>query len=80
MIIKNNKYKKYKYYINKIILLTKRIYNLNKHLKKNKKDYKTERILIKIVYKKKNILKYIKKKYINLYYLIIKKLNIKIKK
>lgn len=53
MIIKNNKYKKYKYYINKIILLTKRIYNLNKHLKKNKKDYKTERILIKIVYKKK---------------------------
>ncbi|WGH25668.1 MAG: uS15 family ribosomal protein [Candidatus Shikimatogenerans bostrichidophilus] len=66
-----------KYYINQIVLLTTKIYNLSKHLKKNNKDYNTERTLLKIVNKRKKNLKYIKKKDINLYLQIKEKFKIR---
>lgn len=65
--------KKKKFYIKQIILLTNKILKLNIHLKKNNKDYNTIRSLIKIVYKKKKLLKYIKKKYMKLYLIIEQK-------
>jgi small subunit ribosomal protein S15 len=60
-----------------IAIFTNRINNLSNHLKKNKKDFNSERSLLKLVGKRKKILKYIEKKNINFYKKIIKKLNIR---
>uniref|UniRef100_UPI001BB4525F 30S ribosomal protein S15 n=1 Tax=Candidatus Shikimatogenerans silvanidophilus TaxID=2782547 RepID=UPI001BB4525F len=60
-----------------IFFFTKRIHNISNHLKKNKKDFNSERSLIKIVVKRKKLLLYIKKNNKILYKKILKVLKIK---
>ena len=60
-----------------IALFTKRINHLTEHLKKNKKDFNTERSLVMMVGKRKSLLSYLKNKDINRYREIIKKLNLR---
>ena len=60
-----------------IALFTKRINHLTEHLNKNRKDYNTERSLVMMVGKRKSLLSYLKKKDINRYREIIKKLNLR---
>ena len=60
-----------------IALFTYRINHLSLHLKKNPKDFNTERSLVKLVGKRKNLLDYLKNKKIDRYRSIIKKLEIR---
>ena len=60
-----------------IALFTKRINHLTEHLKKNRKDFNTERYLVMMVGKRKSLLSYLKNKDINRYREIIKKLNLR---
>lgn len=60
-----------------IALFTYRIKHLTEHLKKNKKDNKTERSLILLVGKRRKLLDYLKKTEIDRYRTIIKKLGIR---
>ena len=60
-----------------IALFTTRINHLTDHLKSNKKDYNTERSLLKMVGKRKSLLSYLKKKDIDRYRAIIKKLSLR---
>ena len=60
-----------------IALFTFRINHLTEHLKKNRKDYNTERSLVKMVGKRRSLLDYLKKKEINRYRAIIKELGIR---
>ena len=60
-----------------IALFTTKINHLTDHLKSNKKDYNTERSLLKMVGKRKSLLSYLKNKDINRYRAIIKKLSLR---
>ena len=60
-----------------IALFTKRIDNLSNHLKSNAKDFNTEKSLVKMVGKRRNLLEYLKKTDIQIYRDIIKKLGIR---
>ncbi len=60
-----------------IALFSYRIKHLTEHLKKNKKDYNTQRSLVLLVGKRRNQLDYLKAKDIERYRAIIKKLNIR---
>ena len=60
-----------------IALFTSRINHLTNHLKENKKDFNTERSLVKMVGKRKSLLTYLKNKDIERYRSIIKKLSIR---
>jgi small subunit ribosomal protein S15 len=60
-----------------IALFTHRINHLTEHLKKNRKDYNTERSLVKMVGKRRSLLDYLKKTEINRYRAIIKELGIR---
>ncbi len=60
-----------------IALFTYRISHLTNHLKQNKKDKNTQRSLILLVGKRRKLLNYLKKKEINRYRAIIKKLNLR---
>ena len=60
-----------------IALFTKRIDNLSNHLKSNAKDFNTEKSLVKMVRKRRNLLEYLKKTDIQRYRDIIKKLGIR---
>ena len=60
-----------------IALFTHRINHLSSHLKKNPKDFNTERSLVKMVGKRKSLLDYLKDKDISRYRSIIKKLEIR---
>ncbi len=60
-----------------IALFTYRIGHLTEHLKKNRKDYNTERSLVKLVGKRRRLLDYLKKTEINRYRAIIKELGIR---
>ena len=60
-----------------IALFTARINHLTEHLKKNSKDFNTERSLVMMVGKRKSLLSYLKNKDINRYREIIKKLNLR---
>ena len=60
-----------------IALFSYRIKHLTDHLKKNKKDYNTQRSLVLLVGKRRNQLDYLKAKDIERYRAIIKKLNIR---
>ena len=60
-----------------IALFTTKINHLTKHLKDNKKDFNTERSLLKMVGKRKRLLSYLKNKDINKYRSIIKKLSLR---
>ncbi len=60
-----------------IALFTYRISHLTEHLKRNRKDYNTERSLVLLVGKRRRLLDYLKKTEINRYREIIKLLNIR---
>jgi small subunit ribosomal protein S15 len=60
-----------------IALFTARINHLTEHLKKNRKDFNTERSLVMMVGKRKSLLSYLKNKDINRYREIIKKLSLR---
>ncbi len=60
-----------------VALFTERINHLTEHLKKNRKDFSTEKALVGMVGKRKNILDYLKKKDIARYRAIIAELGIR---
>ncbi len=60
-----------------VALFTFRINHLSGHLKKNHKDYATERSLVKLVGKRKALLDYLKKKDIERYRAIIAELGLR---
>jgi small subunit ribosomal protein S15 len=60
-----------------IALFTHRINHLSEHLKKQKKDYSTERALIRLVGKRRSLLDYLQKKDINRYRELINELGIR---
>ena len=60
-----------------IALFTKRINDLTGHLKKNHKDYNTERSLVRLVGKRRSLLDYLIKVDVLRYRAIIKELNIR---
>lgn len=60
-----------------VALFTKRISHLTEHLKKNRKDFVTQRSLIKMVGKRRKMLKYIRNKDIVKYRELIAQLGIR---
>ncbi|MCK0130451.1 30S ribosomal protein S15 [Flavobacteriaceae bacterium F08102] len=60
-----------------IALFTYRINHLTEHLKKNRKDFNTERSLVKLVGKRRNLLDYLIKTDIVRYRAIVKELNLR---
>jgi small subunit ribosomal protein S15 len=60
-----------------IALFTFRINHLTEHLKKNRKDYNTERSLVLLVGKRRRLLAYLKKSEINRYRAIVKELGLR---
>lgn len=60
-----------------IALFTYRIAHLTEHLKKNKKDYHTQRSLLKLVGKRRRLLDYLKAKDIERYRSVIKALKLR---
>lgn len=60
-----------------IAILTKRINELNEHLKVHKNDHHSRRGLLKMVGRRRNLLGYLAKKDINRYRAIIAKLGIR---
>lgn len=60
-----------------IALFTYRIAHLTEHLKKNKKDYNTQRSLQLLVGKRRSFLDYLKKKEIERYRSIVKELGLR---
>ncbi len=60
-----------------IALFSYRIAHLTEHLKKNKKDYSTQRALQGLVGKRRNLLDYLKKKDIERYRAIVKALGLR---
>ncbi|MEO1031876.1 MAG: 30S ribosomal protein S15 [Bacteroidota bacterium] len=60
-----------------IALFTHRINHLTEHLKNNRKDYNTERSLVKLVGKRRALLDYLTKKDILRYRAIVKELGLR---
>ena len=60
-----------------IVMFTQRINHLTEHLKKNKKDYSTQRALLKLVGKRRQLLNYLTAIDINRYRAIIKELKLR---
>ncbi len=60
-----------------IALFSHRISHLTEHLKKNKKDFSTQRALLKMVGKRRSLLDYLIAIDIERYRAIIKKLNLR---
>ena len=60
-----------------VALFTHRINHLTGHLKRNHKDYNTERSLVRLVGKRRSLLDYLKKKDIVKYRELIKDLGIR---
>ncbi len=60
-----------------VALFTHRINHLTGHLKQNRKDFVTQKSLIKMVGKRKSLLNYLKKKDIVKYRELIKQLGIR---
>jgi len=60
-----------------IALFSHRINHLSEHLKKNSKDFNTERSLVRLVGKRRSLLDYLKAKDILRYREIIKELGIR---
>ena len=60
-----------------IAVLTKRIYDLNEHLKVHKKDHHSRRGLLKMVGHRRNLLAYLQKNDIERYRAIIAKLGLR---
>ena len=60
-----------------VAILTERIRNLTEHLKVHKKDNHTRRGLMKLIGKRRGLLKYIKKRDIDQYRSLVKRLGIR---
>ena len=60
-----------------IALLTKRIDDLTEHFKNHKKDHSSRRGLLKMVGQRRRLLKYLKKKDLNVYRELIVKLGLR---
>ena len=60
-----------------IALFSYRINHLTEHLKRNRKDFGTQKALLKLVGKRRRLLDYLKDREINRYRDIIKQLNIR---
>jgi len=60
-----------------IALFTQRISHLSGHLKTNRKDYNTERSLVLLVGKRRNLLDYLMKKDVLRYRAIVKELQLR---
>ena len=60
-----------------IALFSYRISHLTEHLKKNRKDFNTQRSLIRLVGKRRSLLDYLKNKDIERYRSIVKELNLR---
>lgn len=60
-----------------IALFSYRINHLTEHLKSNKKDYSTQRALIALVGKRRNLLNYLKDRDIKRYRAIVKELGLR---
>ena len=60
-----------------IALLTERINHLTEHLKKNKKDFGTQRSLLRLVGKRRQLLDYLKKVDIERYRAVVKALELR---
>lgn len=60
-----------------IALFTQRISHLSDHLKNNRKDFNTERALVKLVGKRRSLLDYLIKKDITRYRAIVKELGLR---
>tara|TARA_Y100000996_G_C22409275_1_gene596521 strand:+ start:447 stop:716 length:270 start_codon:yes stop_codon:yes gene_type:complete len=60
-----------------IALFTHRIEHLSEHLKINRKDYNTERSLVRLVGKRRSLLDYLKSKDIERYRNIVKELGLR---
>jgi len=60
-----------------IALFTYRIEHLTQHLKKNQKDFNSERSLVKLVGKRRSLLDYLMKKDILRYRAIVKELKLR---
>lgn len=60
-----------------IALFTFRIAHLTEHLRENKKDYNTQRSLIRLVGKRRKLLDYLTKKDITRYRAIVKELGLR---
>ena len=60
-----------------VALFTMRIKHLTEHMKKNRKDFNTERSLVLLVGKRRKLLAYLMRKDINRYREIIKKLGLR---
>ena len=60
-----------------IALFTHRINHLTQHLKTNRKDYGTQRALLKLVGKRRRLLDYLKKKDIEKYRSLLKSLSLR---
>ena len=60
-----------------IALFSFRINHLTNHLKSNRKDFGTQKALLKLVGKRRRLLDYLKDREINRYREIIKQLNIR---
>jgi len=60
-----------------VALFTYRINHLTEHLKQNRKDFNTEKSLVKLVGKRKALLDYLKKKDITRYRAIIAELGLR---
>ncbi len=60
-----------------VALFSYRIKNLTEHLKKNRKDYSTQRALQKLVGKRRGLLDYLKAKDIERYRAIVKELGLR---
>jgi small subunit ribosomal protein S15 len=60
-----------------IALFTERINHLTQHLKENKKDFSTQRALLKLVGKRRRLLDYLKDRDIARYRSILKELKLR---
>jgi len=60
-----------------IAIFTSRINHLTEHLKSHKKDYGTQRALLKLVGKRRKLLDYYKEKDIDAYRKLLKSLNLR---
>ena len=60
-----------------VALLSDRIAHLTEHLKDNKKDFVTQRSLVKLVGQRRRLLDYVKRKDIERYRAILKALNLR---
>ncbi len=60
-----------------IALFTTRIAHISEHLKNNQKDFNSERALVHLVGKRRNLLNYLMKKDIERYRAIVKELKLR---